>query len=471
MSKYRKKYQNVVEKKNHLTYISKDHNTIESLESQALDGFSVEPDSPEFFMQRMGQLHIMSSGKKRYNLKFYGKQTRMLFPAIIKIGPTRIQNLDNFIIKPIEKPNNIIQKPVHLNILNRHKPIKFYKEEKLDNFFCPKTINKYEIYGNGLKLENTQNVTFKSTRKFFNNNPTLKPKTVLEMEYLKIKAPFKCVNSSNVILPLQPKKIKFTNIKTENNSGLSYIIKKTKKFSPASTTIKSSSSLLIPQQPKKTSFKEISTEKTSSILFDVVPKQKTFNDVTIENFPDIFIPEQPKKRYYSVMCADNMSITGSERPEFCLEIDPNEEIFIPNVYDMLLIQNYWDDLLIRSFRVCLRPRNYGKSTRQLGTYDYKNILENYRGVKSEEIKENSEENENDPDKDVSKDSNDSNKSDKVKNENEDINDVNNIYEKRGSTTSNKDDSKDVDNSKINKKGSRFRDLKRKLMMQRIEDDD
>jgi len=470
MSKYRKKYQNVVEKKNHLTYVSKDHNTIEPLESQALDAFSVEPASPEFFMQRMGQLHIMSSGKKRYNLKFYGKQTRMLFPAIIKTGPTRIQTLDNFIIKSIEKPKNTIQKPVYLNIVNRFKPKKFFKEEKLDNVFCPKTINKHD--GNGLKLENVQNVTFKSAGKFFNNNPTLKKKLVLEMEYLKIKAPFKCINSSNVLLPFQPKKIKFTNIKTENNSGLSYIIKKTKKFSPASTTIKSSSSLLIPQQPKKTSFKEISTEKTSSILFDVVPKQKTFNDVTIENFPDIYIPEQPKKRYYSVMSADNMSITGSERPEFCLEIDPNEEIFIPNVYDMLLIQNYWDDLTIRSFRVCLRPRGYiGKSTQQLGTYDYKNILENYRGVKTEEIKENSEENENDPDKDVLKDFNESHKSDKVKNENENINDMNNIYEKRGSNTSNKDDSKDADDSKKNKKGSRFRDLKRKLMMQRIDDDD
>jgi hypothetical protein len=85
--------------------------------------------------------------------------------------------------------------------------------------------------------------------------------------------------------------------------------------------------------------------------------------VSIESLPDLFIPVAKKKRYYSAITTDNMSVMGQEK-ESCLEIDPNEEIFIPNVYDMLLIQNYWDDLVIKSFRVCIRPK-WWKSTRDL----------------------------------------------------------------------------------------------------------
>ena len=100
---------------------------------------------------------------------------------------------------------------------------------------------------------------------------------------------------------------------------------------------------------------------------------------------------------------DNMSIKGIDKP---LEIDPNEEIFIPNVYDMLLIQNYWDDLSIKSFRVCLRPKGYiGKSSQNLDMFN-KNGNEDRRDNNVEEIKESDEsqsQEDNEKDKDVLKD--------------------------------------------------------------------
>jgi hypothetical protein len=413
MSKYRKKYQNIVEKKNHLTYVPRDHNTIEHYESQALDGFTVEPSEPEFYMQRMGQLNIMSSGKRRYNLNVYSRQMRVLFPATRNRYPPRVQTLDNFIIKPKEKPKNAIQKPVHFNIYHRPRP-KNYIEEQIDSFICakkPKPLYSYENVLNVMIEKEKKNffkqtlnqVKLPATGRRFNNNPILKARGNIEMEYLKIKAPYKFVHSSKLLIPFKPKLTRFTNILPENNSNFNYIIKKTKKFSPASTMI-NHSSLLIPNQPKKTSFKEITTEKTSDLIFDISPKTKTYDYITIENFPDVYIPEQPKKRYYSVMNADNMSIAGSERPEFCLEIDPNEEIFIPNVYDMLLIQNYWDELSIRSFRICLRPKGYiGKSTQNVGNYNYNNILESIRSFPTEVIKENNEENEIETDRNKVKD--------------------------------------------------------------------
>ena len=62
------------------------------------------------------------------------------------------------------------------------------------------------------------------------------------------------INGTKLLIPFKPKLTRFTNILPENNSNFNYIIKKTKKFSPASTMI-NHSSLLIPNQPKKTSFK------------------------------------------------------------------------------------------------------------------------------------------------------------------------------------------------------------------------
>ena len=501
MNKFRKKYQNVVERKNHLAVISKDHNTIDSLESQALDGFYVESSKPEYFMQRMGQLFIKTSGKKRYNTKFYKTQTKMIFPAKPRKNSCRTQTLDNFIIKPKEKPKNAVQKPVHFNIIQNTKK-KNLKEEQLDSFIC------YKKEKPALRLQNVHNVIIEkkkkldyilqslnhlklpATGKFFNNHPILKSISNYELEYLKIKAPFKCINSSKLLIPLQPKKIKFTDITSQNSSNFNYIINKVKVFHPSVTSIKNTSSLIIPQQPKKTSFIEITPNKASNILYDIPPKKKLFNEIAIESIPDIFIPEQPKKRYYSAMNAETMTIHASERPEFCLEIDPNEEIFIPNVYDMLLIQNYWDDLSIKSFRVCLRPKGYiGKSSQNLDMFN-KNGNEDRRDNNVEEIKESDEsqsQEDNEKDKDVLKDFSENYKEDK-----DEKNKVDNIYEDRVSNRSNNsksdksnksnisnksNNSNNSNKADINKekkhkekaiKGHRFRDLKKKIMM--LQDD-
>ena len=184
------------------------------------------------------------------------------------------------------------------------------------------------------------------------------------------------------------------------------------------------------------------------------------------------------------MNADNMSIVGSERPEFCLEIDPNEEIFIPNVYDMLLIQNYWDDLSIRSFRVCLRPKGYiGRSSQNVGNYNYNDLLSKIKNIKTEAINENNEENEIEIelDKEMVKDFNmEEEKKDNEKDEMEINLNENNIYENRESVTSLKADLEDKENDKdkvkdnprpkkSSLKRSRFKDLKKKIMM--IKDDD
>ena len=474
MNKFRKKYQNVVERKNHLAVTSRDHNTIDSLESQALDGFYVE-SGREFLMQRMGQLLIKpSTVKRRYKAQLYKSQMKMLFPAKQNKIQAQTQMLDNFIIKPKEKPKNIIQKPVHFNIFQRPKR-KILREEQLDSFICEKKQKPI------LSLQNVHSVIFEKKKKldyslqslnqlnlpaagkFFNNHPILKPRYNSELEFLKVKAPYKCINSTNLLIPLQPKKTKFTDITSQNTSNIDYIINKVKVFLPLQTSIKNESTLLIPQQPKKTSFTEITPNKESNEIFLIQPKTKSFNLMTIENFPDVFIPEQPKKRYYSATNAETMTIHGSERPDFCLEIDPNEEIFIPNVYDMLLIQNYWDDLSIKSFRVCLRPDGYiGKSSQNLDMISNKNIhhLNDNMGERNIEPIQEKEDEENDKDQDVLKEF--SNNFKVHKNENNVK--LDNLYEERDNIESNKADLNENTKHKINfKKSRKFRESKKKRL--------
>ena len=222
MNKFRKKYQNVVERMNLLTVISKDHNTIDSLESQALDAFYVEASNPEYFMQRMGQLYIKPIEKRRYNLNYYQNQAKLLVPGSPRKISTKTQKLDRFIIKQKQKPKNIVQKPVYFDIIQKaEKPL---IEEKLDSFTCEKERKIYHTIQslNGLKIP--------AAGKFFNNHPTLKNINILEMEYLKIKAPLKCSEPTTLLIPLKPKKIKFTNeeIQNQNSSNLNYLVEMSK---------------------------------------------------------------------------------------------------------------------------------------------------------------------------------------------------------------------------------------------------
>ena len=374
MNKYRKKYQNVLEKKSHLNLISKDHNTIESLESQALDAFCVESSGKEYYMQRMGQLQIMPTRKRRYILKNYKKQARLTFLGKPKKIETRAQTLDNFIIKRKEKPKNIVQRPVYFKIYSKpHKVI--LREEQLDSFMCPRKLkpelreeNVFDLFFEKYKkliteIESLNNFKLEATGKFFNNHPKLREGGMFEIEFLKIKAPLKQTSANKLFIPHKLKKIKYTDIVSEKSADVLYIINKVKVFDPLITEIKNASNFLIEKQPKKTSFTELTSEQLPYIIYDIIPKLKTFDMVSIESLPELFIPVAKKKRYYSAIMTENMSVMGQEK-ENCLEIDPNEEIFIPNVYDMLLIQNYWDDLVIKSFRVCIRPK-WWKSTRDL----------------------------------------------------------------------------------------------------------
>ena len=454
MNKYRKKYQNVLEKKNHLNLVSKDHNTIESLESQALDAFCVESSGKEFYMQRMGQLQIMPTRKIRYILKNYKKQARLTFLGKPKKIETKTQTLDNFIIKKKEKPKNIVQRPVYFKIYSKpHKVV--LREEQLDSFICPRKLkpelveeNVFDIFFEKYKkliteIESLNKFKLEAVGKFFNNHPKLREGGMFEIEYLKIKAPLKQTSANKLFIPHKLKKIKYTDIVSEKSSDVLYIINKVKVFDPLITEIKNASNLLIEKQPKKTSFTELTSEQLPNIIYDIIPKLKTFDMVSIESLPDLFIPVAKKKRYYSAITTDNMSVMGQEK-ESCLEIDPNEEIFIPNVYDMLLIQNYWDDLVIKSFRVCIRPK-WWKSTRDLALVlnedDKKNPFssnnpENNREEEKRDeiikdidilnIKDNSE------DIDVLKAFNENSNRDKGKRkkEKEDKTDNNNLYENK-----------------------------------------
>ena len=392
MNKYRKKYQNVLEKKNHLNLISKDHNTIESLESQALDAFCVESSGREFYMQRMGQLQIMPTRKRRYILKNYKKQARLTFLGKPKKIETKAQTLDNFIIKKKEKPKNIVQRPVYFKIYSKpHKVV--LREEQLDSFICPRKVkpelqeeNVFDLFFEKYKklvadIESLNHFKLEAAGKFFNNHPKLREGGMFEIEYLKIKAPLKQISANKLFIPHKLKKIKYTDIVSEKSSDVLYIINKVKVFDPLVTEIKNATNLLIEKQPKKTSYTELTPEQLPSILYDIIPKQKTFEMVSIESLPDLFIPVAKKKRYYSTILTENMSVMGQEK-ENCLEIDPNEEIFIPNVYDMLLIQNYWDDLVIKSFRVCIRPK-WWKSTRDLALVLHEDDKKNPFGTSQE----------------------------------------------------------------------------------------
>ena len=322
-------------------------------------------------------------------------------------------------------------------------------------------------------IQSLNQLTLPPSGKFFNGKPTLKSMNIFELEYLKIKAPFKLMNSTSLFIPLKPKKIKYTeeDVKKENSSNVNYIIKKTKVFSPEETTIKNISSLLIERQPKKTTFEDVSQDRVNNIEFSNIPKKTSYDNITIENFPDIFIPDNAKKKYLSAMNIETMSIQG-EKGEYCLEIDPNEEIFIPNVYDMLLIQNFWDDLEVSSFRFVVKP--FGMSSRTLGLVSNKNLQgidKSKQRRDSNEIIEKKEENQENEDvfltfRNLSKD--------KEKKGSKPDNSLDIYEDKDKDKDKEKDKDKNEENKEnvveqgrpkgINKKGVSFKDLKDKLMM-------
>jgi hypothetical protein len=443
------------ERKSYLSIKSKDFFTIDSIKSQGLDAFCVEGSTGIFMIQRMGQIHIVSSGNKKYkHLKCYRNQTRLMFHGVHKVIRTKTQTLENFVIKAKEKPKNFMERPVDFEIEQKPKK-KIFTEEQLDYFMLDKKEKPPLIAENinsvmfekekrpNNRIEKLKQINLPATGKFFNNMPVLKLGKASEFEYLKIKPPFLFESLPNLFLPLKPKKIRYTNldVKSESSSNLLYIINKVKIFSPSSTQVKSESSLLIPEQPKKTSFNEITVHNVASILYNIPRKIKPFEEVSISSYPDIFLPEQPKKHYYSATKAESMSIKGT--PVFCLEIDPNEEIYIENVYDMLLIQNVWDDLSIDKYRLCLRPKGYiGRSSKNLSLFIKPNL-----GTIEEKEKENEDANENKDEKNNEQEQ----EKDKIKEGNESHKDNNSEINTKNNDNNNNIEGDNKDNVKENDK--------------------
>ena len=131
---------------------------------------------------------------------------------------------------------------------------------------------------------------------------------------------------------------------------------------------------------------------------------------------------------------------------------------------MLLIQNYWDDLEIRSFRVCLRPPGYvGKSSKNLEVVSNKNLInmnENMKYNADEEIKVNNEENQ---DKDMLKKFYKNQEDDFAKNKKEEVIDTI-LYKERNkeeNKENNREEIKIVNEGKPKKR--KFTDLKKNVI--------
>ena len=186
-----------------------------------------------------------------------------------------------------------------------------------------------------------------------------------------------------------PKKKRYgADEQTENKFDINYSMRQIKGFHPEKINIGENSNFFIPRKEKKTHFRaeSIQTENASNVFLVKQPREKP-NVFLIDDQPDLFIQELPGKRYVSVGM-ENMTFPGNLRPEFCLEIDPNEEIFIPNVYDMLLIQNFWDTLEMNHFRICLRPLGYVSNKNLMNVPDInnkENINENQDNSDLEEL--------------------------------------------------------------------------------------
>ena len=239
MNPNRKKYQNLLENKNHLTVVSRAHNTIESLENQPQDAFSVERTPLQFYMQRMGQLQIQSQGRGRYNLNYYQNQDNLTFLGQRKMFDTEYEQQENFAIVPKKKKRNMIQVPTFFRIYPK---VDF--ELRNENNFVIQRKKRFENL-----IESINDIKIKAEGKFFYNKPTLLKKNNLEIEYLTIKAPFKTENVSNVIFEQIPKKKRYDNdIQAENKFDINYNMGQYKGFHPEKIYIGTNNNFLIPHK-------------------------------------------------------------------------------------------------------------------------------------------------------------------------------------------------------------------------------
>ena len=266
------KYANIVNRKNHSLVVSKPPKITKVLEGQALDGFSVEKEDTEYYLQRMANVFILPTKRRYKTSQMIKVQARMDFPTKAK-KCIQAQSLENFLIERQETLLTLI--------------------DKVNQFILP------------------------PAGKFFRNKPELKIKNLNEVEYIRNKPPNQFEKISDVLIPQSRKKFDINNAEIEKfNSGLSFLA-----------------------------------------------PQKIFKEIKIENNGDIFMSGIPKR--YLTNTEMELEYKGERGMHLGLHIIKNEPLFIPNLYDMLLIQSFWENLEMNVFRITLigkKPRITFKRT-------------------------------------------------------------------------------------------------------------
>ena len=103
------KYANIVNRKNHSLVVSKPPKITKVLEGQALDGFSVEKEDTEYYLQRMANVFILPTKRRYKTSQMIKVQARMDFPTKAK-KCIQAQSLENFLIERQETLLTLIDK-------------------------------------------------------------------------------------------------------------------------------------------------------------------------------------------------------------------------------------------------------------------------------------------------------------------------------------------------------------------------
>jgi len=321
------------------------------IENQALDGFSIKKEAPDHYIQKISSLNLPPV-QRRYDSSEIKSQIKMSYFSKPKLI-AKIETLEKIIIKGKEKPRLYIKKQQNFNVIQKA-PKKFLRKIRAHNFLIEKSLQVIALF------DKLTDFLLPSSGKFFHNKPELKIRNIYEVEYLKIKAPYKFEKITDYAIPRKEKKTSFVPEEIQTaNSELTYIINKTKKFNVIDTVEKKESSLSIDRQPKKVKFTELISEQKEKVMYEIPPVIKMFYCLSKENKENIFLPSKPK-RYLTNTEVESVNLLGTgQGGEVGLEMEFNADVFIPNVYDMLLIQNIWDQLETKSFSFNLIAKTSG----------------------------------------------------------------------------------------------------------------
>ena len=424
-------------KRNHVLVVTKPRR-IQELDSQALDGFKINRTEPSYYIQKMGVINILPTFK-RYTNQLIHNQIKMIYPVKPKIL-AKEQSRDKIILKGRARPLNYIKKQNNFKIIQKAKK-KVIMKAKVENFLIEKKNTLVLLF------EKLQSFSLPTSGKYFNNKPELKINNSFKIEYMKIREPFKFEKIKDVFIPLVPKEplklektvdvfiplipkeplklekieevfiplipkkpLKLEKIgdifiplipkeplKSEKIGDIFIPLKpkeplKSEKigdiFIPLvpkePLKLDKMQYLFLPLVPKKIKFKEDETQQISSQFNFLVPiKDNTILNMKIGN---IFLPGR-KKRYLTNSEVESLNYIGTGTDEYGLEIINDTDIFIPNVYDMLLIQNFWDNLEMKSFNIQLDPiyqKEYPYKTRKSDIKDiHKLKMKNHMPLKTD----------------------------------------------------------------------------------------